>query len=235
MAELAFGLIRYAVLYLLSFGRVTAAVRAEWLHNTAFRLSRAFGMKMEVVGSIPAGGLLVANHLSYLDIVLIAAIARPRFVSKKEVRSWPVFGLFAYLGGTIFIDRTRRNDTARANLALKEALESRELVVLFPEGTSSDGSSVLPFRSSLLEPAANAKGPLFVAHISYSLPNGSVADEVCYWRDMTLFPHLVNLLGRRNLVARVVFAPVESSAGNRKELAQTLHAQVVRLKSEHSL
>jgi 1-acyl-sn-glycerol-3-phosphate acyltransferase len=103
--------------------------------------------------------LLVANHLSYLDIVLLSSLTPCVFVAKNEVKDWPVFGWFARLAGTVFVDRNDRRDAARANELIRSALREGALVVLFPEGTSSNGSTVLPFKSSLLQAAIGERVP----------------------------------------------------------------------------
>jgi 1-acyl-sn-glycerol-3-phosphate acyltransferase len=103
-------------------------------------------------------------------------------------------------------------------------------VVLFPEGTSSDGSSVLPFKSSLLEPATRMDHPLSVAFLNYALPDGNVGEDVCYWGDMTLVPHLVNLLSKPRIGVNVAFTRLKQSPGSRKELARHLHSEVLQLK-----
>jgi 1-acyl-sn-glycerol-3-phosphate acyltransferase len=115
---------------------------------------------------------------------------------------------------------------------MEDVLESGLLVILFPEGTSSGGETVLPFKSSLLEPATRRDHPLWVALIQYELPagDGDVAEEVCYWKDMTLGPHLVNLLGKKSVRARLSFARVEDRATDRKELARQLHSRVLGMK-----
>jgi hypothetical protein len=105
-----------------------------------------------------------------------------------------------------------------------------DLVVLFPEGTSSDGRSVLPFKSALLAPAARETHPLAAGFIQYELENGDVGEEVCYWKDMTLFPHLINLLSNRRVRSSVRFAQLQEGSPNRKELARQLHAEVLRMK-----
>src|SRR6202012_2064216 len=115
------------------------------------------------------------------------------FVSKLEVRDWPIFGACAQLGGTIFIDRTHRGDVSAVVQQMRAVLKDGVLVVLFPEGTSSGGSNVLPFKSSLLEPALHLGCPVTAVALGYALDEGSVANEICYWRDMTLLPHLLHV------------------------------------------
>lgn len=113
---------------------------------------------------------------------------------------------------------------------MQAAVVQGTLVVLFPEGTSSNGQTVLPFRSSLLEPATRLAQPVTAAWIGYELADGDVGEEVCYWKDMTLLPHLINLLGKHQVRARLRFRRVPAPAVERKELARQLHAEVVRLK-----
>ena len=192
---------------------------------------RIFGSETFVAGTVPRSGLLVCNHLSYLDILVIAALTPSRFVAKSEVRRWPVFGCFARLAGTIFVDRTKRSQTAQAAEQVAGALREGTLVILFPEGTSSGGETVLPFKSSLLEPAASNPHALTAASISYEVDDGDVSEEVCYWKDMTLVPHLVNLLSKHRVHAELRFVEIPQQTTDRKILARQLHSQVVRLKA----
>lgn len=175
--------------------------------------------------------MLVSNHLGYLDILAIAAVTPCAFVAKSDVRHWPVFGWFATMAGTVFADRSRRLQSSRAANEIDTALRKGRLVVLFPEGTSSGGATVLPFKASLLEPAVQQNCPLTAAFLSYELPGGDVSEEVCYWKDMTLVPHLINLLGKQDLRANLRFSKLSRPGSNRKELAQRLHSEVLNLKN----
>jgi lyso-ornithine lipid O-acyltransferase len=195
---------------------------------------RVFSIEVRSDGTVPHLGLLVSNHLSYLDILVLGSIARPTFVSKHEVRSWPVFGWLASLAGTIFVNREKRSEVATSTEQIREVLARGDLLVLFPEGTSSDGQTVLPFKSSLLEPVVEAKQPISGSYINYAMTDGDVGKEVCYWGDMTLGPHLLNLLGKRGIVAHVSFREIDDVSGNRKQLAQRLHATVLQLKEKFS-
>jgi 1-acyl-sn-glycerol-3-phosphate acyltransferase len=204
--------------------------RALWLQRTVRRVNRIFQLEIQSAGTVPAGGLLVSNHLSYLDILVLSSLAPAVFVAKREVKSWPVMGLMAQLSGALFIDRERRAQVGEANGDIQAALDDGALVVLFPEGTSSDGHAVLPFKSSLLEPATQQKHPLTVGCIQYTLADGDAGAEVCYWGDAVFFPHLLNLLGKRAIRASVRFAPVQTPGADRKELARQLHAAISGLK-----
>lgn len=97
--------------------------------------------------------------------------------------------------------------------------------------TSSDGSTVLPFKSALLESAVQLRSPIAAASIEYALDDGSVEDEVCYWRDMTLVPHLLNLLCKREIRANYCFSSAKIRAANRKEIARELHDEIVLMRS----
>jgi 1-acyl-sn-glycerol-3-phosphate acyltransferase len=113
---------------------------------------------------------------------------------------------------------------------IQTVLNQGTLVILFPEGTSSDGQNVLPFKSSLLEPATRQTHPLAVGCIGYALEDGNMSMEVCYWGDVTFFPHMLNLLSKRAVRAFVRFARFERSRTDRKELAQQLRLEVLKLK-----
>lgn len=204
--------------------------RGVWLHHSSQRALRILGLEPAASGSIADHGLLVSNHLSYLDVMVLSAIAPSVFVSKDEVKNWPVFGWFARLAGTIFVHRGRRMRTRQTADEIAAALDRGLRVVLFPEGTSSGGDTVLPFKSSLLDPVIRTARPLSVGLIGYELEDGDVAEEVCYWKDMTLVPHLINLLSKRRVRALVRFAPWNERPTDRKELARQLHAEVLRLK-----
>jgi lyso-ornithine lipid O-acyltransferase len=205
------------------------SARALWLQRTGRHVGRIFQLQVQAAGTIPAGGLLVSNHVSYVDIIALLSLAPAMFVAKREVKSWPVMGLMAQLGGTLFIDRQRRTHVGEINDGIQTALDDGALVIVFPEGTSSDGKTVLPFRSSLLEPATQQKHPLTVARVQYTLANGADDEETCYFGDATFFPHLLNLLSKPDVRAVVRFAPVKHPASDRKELAQQLHSAVLGL------
>jgi 1-acyl-sn-glycerol-3-phosphate acyltransferase len=207
------------------------AVRARLLQRNSRRVLRVFACRVESAGPLPKAGLLACNHLSYLDILLIASLTPAVFVSKHEVRHWPVLGWFSRMAGTIFIRRERRSDVARIAREIHAAMREGHLLVVFPEGTSSDGQQVLPFKSSLLEPATGTDHELFAGHITYAITEGSVENDVCYWGDMTIFAHAVKILTRPRVTASVRFSRVPTSGDGRKDLARQLHAEVVRLKT----
>jgi 1-acyl-sn-glycerol-3-phosphate acyltransferase len=155
------------------------------------------------------------------------------FVSKSEVKDWPLFGWFARRAGTIFIDRRRRSDAAKSGCAMQDALRQGLLVVLFPEGTSSDGSRVLPFRSALFEPAIDPRAVISVAHLSYRDRSGNTAAHVPYWGDMVLLPHLLRLLAQPSATSNVRFAYGENTLGrDRKSAAARSRERILEFKAQ---
>jgi 1-acyl-sn-glycerol-3-phosphate acyltransferase len=206
------------------------AARAAWMHRAARAHLKIFSGSVNVSGEIPKSGLLVSNHLGYLDIVVICSVVPTVFVSKAEVRRWPVFGWLAALGGTIFIQRERRTQVGAVNQEIEKALTAGALVVIFPEGTSSNGETVLPFRAPLLEPALRGGHEISLACIRYELDDGDPKTEVCYWGNHTFFSHLLNLLGKRRVRATLRFGKFNRTTDDRKELAKQLHAAVWELK-----
>lgn len=207
------------------------AARAAWLQRATRRHLKIFNFKTQVAGPIPASGLIVSNHLSYLDILVLSSVTPAVFVSKADVRKWPVFGWLAAIGGTVFIERERRTHVGAVNREIESALGEGVPVVVFPEGTSSDGKNILTFRSPLLEPVAGGSHAITTSWIHYTLGDGDAAQEICYWGDHTFFPHLLNLLDKQKIQAKVCFGKFARATDDRKELAKQLQAAVEKLKA----
>jgi 1-acyl-sn-glycerol-3-phosphate acyltransferase len=206
--------------------------RTSILEKWSVRIMRRINMQLTVTGNPPQQGMIVSNHLSYLDIPVFSAAASCAFVAKSELRSWPAVGRIAALGGTVFIDRTRRGATQAIRPEMEAALRAGQRLVLFPEGTSHDGSGLLPFYSSLFQPAVEVNAPVSAAFLTYTISDGDAATDVCYWGDMTLFPHLMKLLTKESVRATVRFAPEVFHFTDRKEAARVMRQQVERLRDE---
>jgi 1-acyl-sn-glycerol-3-phosphate acyltransferase len=207
------------------------AARALWLQRHSRRVLKIFKLKARVEGPVPTHGLLVSNHSGYLDIFVLASLAPVVFVAKREIKFWPVVGWLTQMGGTLFVNRERRAQVGQVNDEIQAALNRGALVVLFPEGASSNGQTILPFKSSLLEPAVQPTYPLSVSAIQYAIEDGDAGGEVCYWGDHTFLPHLLNLLGKRAVRATVRFATVQRTGADRKQLARQLRGEILRLKN----
>ncbi|MGI9089320.1 MAG: lysophospholipid acyltransferase family protein [Chthoniobacterales bacterium] len=203
--------------------------RARWLHCWCRIACWLIGLRVRTAGSQPRAGLLVSNHLTYLDIIAYSSLQPCIFVAKSEIARWPLFGWLTTAAGTIYVDRQRRTASASGVRRIRQALADNLLVVLFPEGTSSGGENVLPFKSALLEAAADIDAPITAAAIQYCLAQGNVAAEICYWGEMTLVPHLANLFTKRRIESRVRFQRCHDLPVDRKNLARELHAQVSAL------
>ena len=216
--------------YRLKFeGGLDRPTRARWFHELCREVCEVLRIDSHFEGLAPETGVLVCNHLSYLDIIVLASKRPMVFVSKSEVRRWPVIGSMAVRGGTIFLERGRKTNVPSTLEEISMVLQQGLVVVLFLEGTSSGGESVLPFRSSLLEPAAKTDWPVVPGAIRYQVSEGSVSQEICYWGEMTFLPHLLNVLTKTQIEASVVFGPPLAKRGGRKSMAQALHREVVAL------
>lgn len=206
--------------------------------------TRLLGIDLDVVGA-PVGErpvLFVSNHSSYLDIVVLGALIPGSFIAKTEVGSWPFFGLLAKLQRTVFIDRKARNAAAHRD-EMRGRLEAGDALVLFPEGTSSDGNRTLPFKTALFSVAGLRAGgrPLVVQPVSVTatkldgIPLGRTLRPFYAWYgDMDLVTHLARVIGLGRLGVRVQFhEPVTIDRfGSRKALADHCWRAVARGVSE---
>jgi 1-acyl-sn-glycerol-3-phosphate acyltransferase len=201
----------------------------DTLHKWTAWLSRRLAIEIQVEGAPPAHGLIVSNHLSYLDILVFSSIAPCSFVSKREIKRWPGVGWAASTAGTIFIDRTRRSATRSIQPQMEAALANGAPLVLFPEATSTDGSSLLPFHSALFQPVIAAGAPITAACISYEIEEGDPRFDVCYWGEMSLLPHALKLFRKRGVRARVRFGSCARKFQDRKQAARELQDEVSAL------
>jgi len=214
-------------------GRLTVVQRAHWLHRSCCRVLRAFGIRLTIHGSPPAHGLVVSNHLSYLDIMILGAAMPCFFVAKAEIARWPYFGKAARTGATIFIDRKSRASTIEVARLMAERLTLPVPVLLFPEGTSTDGSSVLHFHSSLFEPAVAASAPVTAAAVRYVLRDGESECDLCWFDDALFLPHLWKALGVSGFSAEVAFGEPRVHA-DRRTAAEATHDEVAAMRAREA-
>jgi lyso-ornithine lipid O-acyltransferase len=222
-------LLRFVALRLKHGRALNLRHRAEWLHSACGSIVRRLSMGVSASGSFPTGGLVVSNHLSYLDILFYASLRPCIFVSKSEVLSWPLFGILARCGGTIFIERSRTHGVDEPAREIAAALTLGVPVILFPEGTSTDGSTVLPFRTSLFQPAIATQAPIHSAAIGYSLADG-VESDLCYYGDITFLPHLLRMLTRNGIEVRISFENEAHFYSDRKTAAKAAWQDIVSLR-----
>lgn len=188
-------------------------------------LAAIVGMRIRVEGRPPRPPFfLVANHLSYVDIIVIVAHLECNFVAKNDIAGWPGMGWLASGVGTIFIDRKNFQDIPRVIRLINDSLDENLGVVLFPEGTSTMGDRIMPFSPALLEPAARAGYPVSYAAISYRTPPSEPPAHaaICWWGDMDFLPHFLKLLLVSKFEATIVFGEDAIQADDRKLLARSL-------------
>ena len=205
--------------------------RALWLQSACRGVLNAVGVSTCVIGERPLTGLVVSNHLSYLDIAVYSAVMPCVFVSKAEVRKWPYFGLAARAGGTIFLDRSSRASAGVAAAEIWNSLKVPVPVLLFPEGTSTDGSEVLRFHTSLFQPAIEMRAPVTAAAVQYICDAGVPEKELCWYGDAEFVPHLWKLLAAPDFTAAVTFG--ESAVyPDRREAAEATREIVAGMRAE---
>lgn len=205
-----------------AIGRIGAMSCRLWGKTMCAILS----VRREVQGPVPHEGafLVASNHVSYLDILVLASLYPSLFLAKREIASWPVFGWIARGAGTVFIDRDQAKDVVRAGRELSARLELGLPVTIFPEGRSSRGVEILPFQPSLLEPAARAGVPCWATSISYEAEGSALPPSrtICWHDGESLAIHFPRLLGLKRVVARVRFAEPAVLSADRKALANAL-------------
>lgn len=193
---------------------------------------KLFSMNVKIEGSPPSPPfLVVSNHLSYIDIPVFSAILDATFVSKIEVRSWPVIGFMARTLGIIFIDRRKKSDVQRVNKKISDELNDLQGIVLFPEGTTSPGLEVMRFRPSLLEHAASSGMHVSYAALRYQTGKGDqhAYKTVCWWGNVHMLKHLYMMGYNRNIDVKIRFGEGSVSSDDRKVLASQLHRKVDEL------
>jgi 1-acyl-sn-glycerol-3-phosphate acyltransferase len=210
-----------------------------WFHRVLLRL---FNVRVTVRGTPPGGAptLIVANHVSWLDIPVIGSLCPLSFIAKSEIEGWPVVGVLAQLQRSVFIDRGRRKATAEVNHMLAHRLMKGEAIVLFAEGTTGDGNRLLPFRSSLVGAAQGALmqdsveqvflQPLAIAYTGH---NGMPVTRrerplLAWYGDMDLGPHLAMFIQAHPIDVVVTWGKPAPFTGNRKEATAAMEAEVRR-------
>jgi 1-acyl-sn-glycerol-3-phosphate acyltransferase len=219
--------------------------RKTFPHRYHKFLCKLFGIRVTVIGTPvqDKGVLMIGNHTSYFDILVLSSVAQVSFVAKSEVQTWPFFSTLARLQQTVFVERTRRSQTGEARDQIRDRILAGDALILFPEGTSSDGNCVLPFKSALMGAAeatigTDAQGnpvyvpvqPVSVAYVGlYGIPMGRENRPLFAWYgDMELVPHLVEAVKTGPIDVVVEFHPpiTVDQVGGRKKLAGITEAIV---------
>jgi 1-acyl-sn-glycerol-3-phosphate acyltransferase len=215
-----------------SFPLQPARARRAWFRWWSRRLLRIVNVRVRVEGdlsALPPGApaLLLSNHVSWLDVFVVRASVECRFVAKSDIRQWPVLGWLVACQGTVFVQRTRRADTARVNASLEAALARGEPMVVFPEGTTTDGSEVRAFHASLLQPVVAVSGYAVPVALRYRDSAGGRSDAAAYAGERSLWDSAKLLAAERVVHAEVYFLPpLPATARHRRELADAAAASV---------
>lgn len=200
--------------------------------NWAQKFLRIIRVQLSVDGELPACGpqgvILVANHISWLDILVILAAYPVRFVAKAEISTWPLLGRLCRNAETLFIEREKRSDTLRINQQIDSVLKSGHSIVIFPEGTTGNGDVLQHFHASLLQSAVTAKALLCPVAIRYSNCDDSRNASVAYV-NVTILQSLMQILAEPKIRAELIFCEsVPSADRNRRELARLAEKAIAR-------
>lgn len=236
LMTLAIGLLVHAGGMLLP--RYRSFARAEVQRAWARAMCRVLGLRIDLRDassclSSERGCFVVSNHISYLDIIVLAATIPAAFLSKQEVRSWPLLGWLATLAGTVYVDREAKRSALGAMEQIEERLAHGVHVIVFPEGTTSDGCQVLPFKSTFFDLPSRLMVPVLPVAVRYLgiderlLPAGECS-PLAWFGDTPLGPSVWQVLDMRSIDASVTCVkPLEATSGaDRKELARTAQAAV---------
>lgn len=200
----------------------------------ARRMLRGLGVELKVVGTPEQAGpmLLVSNHISWLDILVLHAVCHCRFVAKTNVKRWPLIGRLATAAGTFYVDRESRRDARRVVALVTRALQDGELIAVFPEGTTGDGRTVLPFHASLIQGAILADAPAQAVALQFTDGDGQLCDTVSYLAADSLVGSIWRTMRLQNLCAVVTFGASQQAAGrNRRAWAEDLRGEVAAMLS----
>lgn len=219
-----------------SFGRLGPAQTQSLVRAWSQQMLRIMGVELVVQGTPPAHGpmLLVANHISWLDILVMNAAQPARFVSKADVKHWPVLGALITGAGTLYIEREKRRDAMRVVHHMAERLRAGDLLAVFPEGTTGDGQALLPFHANLMQAAIAAEAPVMPVALRFRDPaTGERSNAPLFIGDTTLVASIWRTLCADGVQAVVRYGPAQSAQGrDRRAWAHDLREAVSGLLTE---
>jgi len=220
LLQLVSGLLTVALL----FPFYSRERRWRAIQRWSIGVCRIVRLELRVIGAPPNVRrpiLAVVNHVSWLDIQTIHSVWRVRFVAKSEVRRWPAIGWLAARAGTLFIERQRRRHAASINRAIHEAFAAGDAIAVFPEGTTSDGSELLRFHASLLQPAVDEAALVMPIALRYLSEDGRVDVTPSYVGDRSLLESMIAVVSAPKLRAELHFlSPIDAAGRSRRELAE---------------
>ena len=196
--------------------------------NWSRKMLHILGIRLDVQGHArPGAKLVVANHVSWLDIVAINAVVPSRFVSKAEVGQWPLIGPLVTAAGTLYLVRERRRDAMRVLGLMSQVLRDGHTVAVFPEGTTGDGHSVMHFHANMLQAAIDAAMPVQPVALRYSDPDQAISPIAAYAGDTTLMQSLWWVVTARGLCVKATILPLQAvDHADRRLLAESLRTTI---------
>lgn len=227
----------YGALLATTYPRFPQTIRQSILKRWSDELLKILHVRLEIAGhgQTLVGTMLIANHVSWLDVFAINTISPSCFIAKSEVRDWPLLGMLCRQARTVFIDRNLRRDTLHINRQISELIANGECVALFPEGTSTDGSQIRHFHSSLFQSAIDCEAAIQPVAIRYHDGSGKPCNDAAFIDDMSFIRSLINILLSRSLHATLVLLPALSCAGeNRRTLASKAQTAIGAALQEQS-
>ena len=198
------------------FGRLTDAQRTQAVRDWSREVLRILGVELVVQGEVPDQGpaLVVANHVSWLDILVMNAAQPARFVSKSDVKRWPLLGSLITGAGTLYIERENRRDAMRVVHHVAERLQAQDLIAIFPEGTTGDGTALLPFHANLFQAAIAAEAPVLPVALSYVHAGGTARhDAPVYIGDTSLLASMWATVRATDVQAVLHYAAPQQARG----------------------
>lgn len=207
------------------------SIRRRILQNWSLGLLQIFNVKLDIAADDALHGLrhglIVTNHISWLDVFVLNAVVPMRFVAKSEVRRWPLIGWLCARAQTLFLERGKARDAARINVQLVELLRHGACLAVFPEGTTTDGAQVAHFHSSLLQPAIDAAAQVHPIAIRYQNEFGARSTAAAYIGDMSFGTSMWNILSEPQLHVRLIATPALNAQDmDRRTLTRTAHERI---------
>ena len=218
----------------LKFGRLSAEQRAQHTQVWSLKMLNCLGIKLIVIGQPAVAGpvMLVANHISWLDITSLHAARFCRFVSKAELLTWPFIGKLASGVGTLFVERASRRDAMRVVNHMADQLRAGDVLAVFPEGTTSDGTALLPFHANMFEAAIAANAPVQPVALQFiDAASGKPSFAACYINDDTLLGSVWRTLVTPGIAVQITFGKLQWAEGrSRRDWAKQVRADVESLR-----
>lgn len=197
------------------------------------KLLKYFGVQVVIYGNRPdsnvSNAMFLINHVSWLDIYALNSITPLQFIAKSDINSWPVVGYLVRKSGTIFINRNNRKDTSRIVDTTTDILSTGGNVGFFPEGTTTDGTKIERFKSSIVQAAINAKSTIYPVAIRYPLPNGGINTAIAYAGETSMGEAMMNALKQKQTIAELHFlTPIYLPTANRQKLTEVAFEKIAK-------